>query len=450
MARRGLTHLDRVLSKFEGALDVSPADHTELVWIETRTSQAVSSKRIPAHEPRIETTVLVRVLEQQRLGHHRTGSYEPQVLEDAVRSACAQARLQAPLNRWRAPIDRRLPDLSGSDLFEPGLGALSPKEGRELLLSVLKKEERGQLEWTQGQVAVASAQGLRRRAQVTSATLFVSAGQGAEAGTARTCARTLQRLDLEGTVERARQRRCSVGSLALEDVAGSTPAVLSPEATTAFLEKLSNLVLAPTLENREAFFQRCGGSRLSPAINLYDDGGDLAGMPFPFDLKGAPKLPLWLVREGVVQPMPRGSRTPEDQLGSFSAGGGEVRCSNLVLRPGQAGEEELLRAAEKGTWVSSFSHFDWTDPSRLGVRCRARGLRRIRGGCLAEALPDRILETSLEDLLGRVLKAGNTAVSRALGSGVFGGTTAPALLLERLSWKPPAQSQRERLRRTTV
>jgi predicted Zn-dependent protease len=441
MTQSELTHLDQALSRLERALDDSPADHTELAWIETRTSRAASSGRQPVRRPRVETTVLVRVRERRRFGFHRTGGGEPQSLQDAVRSAFAQTRIHEPKNHWRAPLEGPLPDLLRGNLFDPRLGRLSPEEGRDLLLAALEKGERAQLEWTEGRIAMASSRGLRLQVRVSSATLFVAAGRGAEAGTARGSGRTLKRLDLAGTVLRARGRRSTPASGAGEELAQGAPTVLSPEAATAFLEELSLHLLAPA--GGEGYFQRNGGLLLSPAVNLVDDGGDPRGMPFPFDLKGAAKLPLRLVQEGLIGPMPRGLASPEDQLGAFSAGGGELRCSNLLLEPGKASEERLLQAAEGGLWVGSLSQVECLDPRELRIRCRARGMRRIRGGRLAEALADRLLETTVPGLLGHVRAVGSTLICRAHGSGVFGGTTAPALLLDSLPEALEAQPASE-------
>lgn len=445
MEKRKLKPLDQVEARLEEALEASPADFTEIAWIQTlrqRAGSAQSRPEIPSPAEAVpETTVLVRVRERRRFGYHRTGHGSTQELHDAVRHALAQARLHEPVNRWRACQEDPLPSLTKADLLDPELSQLEEEEAQGRLQGLLDRGERAQLDWTLAQIAVASSRGLRRQARVTSATLFVTSGRGAEAGTARGSARRVDLLDPAGLVEAARRRR-SPG--AVEDgPAEGAPVVLSPEAVATLLEEVAPFVLGPMA--KESFFHE-GGPRgglrggsasveepaLRRHLSLVDDATEPTAFPFPFDLKGAAKSRLWIVQEGTVHPLPRGAGSPEDQLGPFAAGGGEVRASNLLLPAGSSTTEELLAQAGDGLWIGSFSRAECLSPQRLTLECRARGRRRIEKGKLGPALPDEPLRFDLADLLEGVRGLGGKLVRRAFMDGTLGGTAAPALLVERL------------------
>lgn len=424
-----LTHLDKALETLAEAVDASPADFTEIAWIERRVCRATSSGRsLPP--PRFERTVLVRVRERGRFGFHRLDGAHPTSFPDAIRQALGQARVHPviPLKRPNEP--RKLPSLPRDQIFDSALAKLEPEDAQELLCEALGRDEKVQLEWVEGRVAVLSSLGFRRHTRVTGATLFASSGRGPQAGVARGSSRSLERVSPRALLEHARSRRAQGlrESMAPEELDG--PLVLAPEAATALLGEVGRLISASLGHAvAPALLRQCFASSAASPLSVYDDGADPSGMPFPFDLKGSAKRRLDLVKAGEVQPLPMGWVSPSDQTGWFSAGGGEVQLSNLFLAFGQADQQGLLERAGDGIWISALRRPVCHDPARLGFRALGRGLRRIQGGELVEALPDRPVTGSLAQLFGRVQEVGKDRLSQALGDGIFGGVTAPALLL---------------------
>ena len=69
------------------------------------------------------------------------------------------------------------------------------------------------------------------------------------------------------------------------------------------------------------------------------------------------------------------------------------------------------------------------DPGRMLVRARARGVRRIRDGRLAEPVIDLVWEDSLLRVFSNLLAIGAAYYSRTSRDGFLGGTTAPALVV---------------------
>lgn len=424
-----LPHLDNVLSHLKDALTTSPADYTEIAWIGRKGSRATSSG--PAKtETKVERTILVRVRERGRFGFHRADGGSPAGLSDAVRQALGQARVHPVVPLKRPPEAGKLPPLSRGQLFDPDLAGLEGKEARSRLSAPLARGETARLEWVEGRVAVLNSLGAERRARVTAATLFASSGQGAEAGVALASARRLDEELLRNVLEQARARQAlkAMDTSGPEDLAG--PLVLSPEASGALLAELGRLVSASLGHaTAPALLAACLGASGASPLSIYDDGGDGDGLPFPFDLKGTAKKRLKLVEGGEVQPLPMGWASPPDQTGCFAAGGGETQLSNLFLAPGEAGDRDLLQEADGGIWISALRRLACHDPTRLRFRAQGRGLRRIQGGKLAHALPDRPVSGSLGELFGRVRLVGRERFSQSLGDGIFGGVTAPALLL---------------------
>ena len=83
--------LPAALARLERALASSPADATELIWVEARRGQESNGKRRRDSYELQERMVLARVRESGRCGTHRTSGCEVSDLEGAIRQAMADS-----------------------------------------------------------------------------------------------------------------------------------------------------------------------------------------------------------------------------------------------------------------------------------------------------------------------------------------------------------------------
>ncbi|MDP9122933.1 MAG: hypothetical protein M3O15_16440, partial [Acidobacteriota bacterium] len=95
---------DEPLDLLEETLATSPADSTEILWLDIRRGHgSIGTDRhsAPGQSPASrEHGVLIRVRESGRTGLFRTGSTTRTELENGVRDALAQARLARPTPTW--------------------------------------------------------------------------------------------------------------------------------------------------------------------------------------------------------------------------------------------------------------------------------------------------------------------------------------------------------------
>ena len=428
-----LTARKRISALLEGALERSPADETELVWLELHRAGATYRGRRPRVERRRDTTVLVRVIDRGRIGSHRTGAVAPGDLDNAVRAAVAQSRVREPVPG--------LPHLPSDDSPPPRLprlrdAAVSRLDGRsieKLLGRLRRRSERARLRWSDARVAVFSSRGLRRGVSATAVELAVRAGDGDGAGLAVDAARGLEGLRAEELFERARRRHG-------RDEPGDRPpdpgtAVLSPEATSTLVELLNHeaLTAAAYLEGRSLLREHLGVQVFDRSLTLRDDATDPAGLPFPFDLEGSPKRAVELIERGIPRTPAldqRQAATLGLQPTGHAVGGADARAENLFLAPGELDDEALLALADGGLWVGRLESPECFEPTRLQIRAVMTGVRRIRDGRLAEPLPDTPWRTSLVRSLASIAGIGATA-GRSLGAtGYLGGISAPALVIK--------------------
>ncbi len=438
-----LMPLDEMLARLDRVLTASPADETEIAWLEVRRGREGMGKSRDGE--RRERTLLVRVRESGHAGFHRTGESTISELENAVRMALAQARL-APAAGAAGAVPRVLPKPTpaaalalaanrptdrGPELWDGELAGLNPGKARHLVQRLAGPAGTARLAWAAARVAVGRSDGRRRSAEVTAAGLDVRHGSGPGTGRATATARTWAGLAAEAVAERA--RRLVSPAAPAELPAGPLPLLLAPEATAALVDLLNRHALSSLAFKESASFlrDRLGQPVFHPAVSLRDDAGDPRGLPFPFDLSGDAKRPVDLIAEGVAL-TPAVDADLGRELGreptSHAVASDESRASHLFLRPGDCDEGEALRRAEGGLWLGWLSGLACFDRRDLRFRAVAHGVRRIEGGTLGRAVPDLVWEGSLTAVLTEILGVGRESTTVA-DEPLLGAISAPSLAI---------------------
>ncbi|MEM7051690.1 MAG: metallopeptidase TldD-related protein [Acidobacteriota bacterium] len=409
-------------------LETSPADETELAWIEVRRRSADTADDAPPEK--VERTIAVRVLERGRYGSYRTPFPTRGELQGAVREALGLARL-GPSDEDVRPISKRGRSAPALDsAYDPELAALDGAAAHEILQRGLDDQEAGRLSWAEARVVVANSKGLERQAEVTSATLEITCGQGAGAGRAAASARQLSRLDAAATLERARQRRGPAAG-------GELPAepfglVLSAEVIAQLIFLLNHHALSAQSFHDESSWLRSslGHQVFDAALSLGDRGEDDAGLPFPFDFYGARKRNIELIVEGVVR-SPAVDHALSTTLGRpvtpLAVAAKESVAGNLFVGAGKLRETELVELTGEGLWIGWIDGLECYDPATLSFRARARGVRRIRGGVRAESIGELLWEDRLSRLFSRIAGLGREALCLDLRQSVLGGIVTPPM-----------------------
>jgi PmbA protein len=431
MPPEALTPLEEILSRLERLLAASPADATDLAWIEVRRGQESAEKRRREVADHTERTVLIRVRESGRIGLHHTTAANLSDLENGLREALAQARLSPPAPPPLPPDTTPLPSIG--NLHDPEVAEMGPARAREILQRLATRGETGRFGWAEARVAVLNGEGRRRALEATAAWIEVSTGRIPGAGRAAAASRSLAGLDLPEVLDRARRRQAA-GEVG-EPPAGPVPVVLSQEATAALAELLNRHALTSESFHDETSFLRdkLNEQVFHRAINLRDDATDPRGLPIPFDLTGTAKRPVDLVAEGVAL-TPAVDERLSQKTGlpptPHLVAPDEAIATNLFLLPGTAPDDELLRRIDRGLWIGGLERVECFDPRALRFRAQARGVRRIEAGALGRAVPDLTWEDSLRSLLQRVLEVGSELVPVATRWRLLGATATPLLALE--------------------
>lgn len=428
--------LEELVRRLEGVVERSPADETEVVWIDTLAGLATGSQRRGSRhreDPRRRCTVLVRVRERGRVGFYRTGDASPGELDNAVRQALGQAAVgpegpPLPLAGTGGPPAPQL------DLHDSTVAELDVATAGELLEAGMEEGDSLVLEWHELRLVTANSRGLARSAAATSVTLRARSGRGPGAGRAAGSARSLGALAAPRIVERARRRAADGGEPAA--LPEEPVLVLSPEATTALICLLADTALtASSFHEGSSFLAgRLGQQVFDPGLDLVDDGTDPAGLPFPFDLDGWTKRRVVLVEGGVVR-----SPALDPELSSrldltatpHAVGFHEARPDHLLVGGGELEVGDASAPVDgpaDGLWIGELERPRCTDPRKGRFRARARGVRRVEGGTLGAPVADLAWEGRLERVLARLQGLGRERVVVAR-NGALGSCCAPAAVL---------------------
>lgn len=187
---------------------------------------------------------------------------------------------------------------------------------------------------------------------------------------------------------------------------------------------------------RSPFAGRLGEEVAAGAFVLHDDGLDPLGpASAPFDGEGVPRRRTALIEGGRLRAYLYDTYTANregvESTGSAARSGyrslPSVASSNLVVAPGRAGFEELLREAADGVFVTDVAGLHSGVNPVTGVFSVGASGRAIRGGELAEPLREFTIAGDLGALLRSVSAAGAQPRWVPFGGSV---STPPLLVAE--------------------
>jgi PmbA protein len=219
----------------------------------------------------------------------------------------------------------------------------------------------------------------------------------------------------------------------------SCPVLLDPTVAASFAGLLGKAAGADSVQRgRSPLGELLGEEVAAEAFVLHDDGLDAEGFAAaPFDAEGTPRRRTVLIEGGRLATFLHDSYTARRGEVASTGNAGRsgyrvppgVSSSNLVVSPGEASLEQLLRDAGDGVYVEDVAGLHSGVNPVTGVFSVGASGRAIRGGEPAEPLREFTIAGDLVSMLRAV---------RAVGSQPrwvpFGGSVStPALLVAEMA-----------------
>lgn len=367
----------------------------------------------------------------------------------AIAGRAAEAAAAADEDRFAGPpAPARIEAVPG--LSDPSVAARSTAEVAELALAVERTAlaadrrvvavEQAVYADTAEQVAISSSAGVAGEYESSSCFAYVQAlaegDGGRETGLGFGLARGPDGLDPEAIgAEGAERAAAMIG--AGKPASRSCPAILDPTVAASIAGLVGGALSARAVQRgRSPFAGRLGEEVAAGAFVLHDDGLDPLGpASAPFDGEGVPRRRTALIEGGRLRAYLYDTYTANregvESTGSAARSGyrslPSVASSNLVVAPGRAGFEELLREAADGVFVTDVAGLHSGVNPVTGVFSVGASGRAIRGGELAEPLREFTIAGDLGALLRSVSAAGAQPRWVPFGGSV---STPPLLVAE--------------------
>ncbi|MBI3322165.1 MAG: TldD/PmbA family protein [Candidatus Omnitrophica bacterium] len=360
----------RLLDALRKAAKASAADQTLIAAQRGgQTTLRFSGGRIHQNFHEEDVTVWVKVAAGGRAGVSTTSSLRHDALMKAVESALHIARLSG---KGTVPAFTTMPPQEPTPQVETYFPATIQRPLTQTVrmirqLSAQAKKAgcdlAGSTTIGESELAVAGSGGLAQYQPSTVGGLRLVATRGASSGFAAQAFRDVRALEPERLVRQAVdhcRRNRDPESIPL----GAYDVLLEPEAVAEIVEWLSCIGFgAKQVMERTSFLAgRVGEKLFSPKLSIWDDGSDPRGLAVPFDMEGAPKRRLDLVREGVAEGIAYDSHYGKlyhhpstGHAPAYDELEGPLAL-NLFVAPGRETREDLLRRMDRGLWITRFHY----------------------------------------------------------------------------------------------
>jgi PmbA protein len=385
----------------------------------------------------------VRVIRDGRLGYAWAADPDPDEAGNLLGAARDAAEHTSPdeANVLPDPV----PAEPIPDLFREGQASLGPE--RKVALAVdleraavsahpeVRKVEETIYGDAVSRVAIASTTGVRAEYARTDCWCVVVAlaerdGE-TQTGFSFRVARELDQLGWEETAAEAAERGARLLG-ARKPGTERLQVVLDPWAAASFLGVLAGILSAEEVQKGRSLLAGLVGQEVAPgAFTLVDDGRFAEGpAAAPFDDEGVPTGRTPVVEAGTLRGFLHNTQTARrdgtTSTGNASRGGYRgvpgVAPTNLIVEPGPADPEALLRQAGRAVYVQDVSGVhSGANPVSGEFSVGATGLR-VEGGALGEPLREMTIASTLPEVL-RAIEAVGSDLRFFPGGGAIGTPT---------------------------
>jgi PmbA protein len=433
-------------------LKLGKEGQTEVVlWVSDNALTRFANNIVHQNVAEANTEVTVRVALNQKVGTASTNDVSEAGLASVMESATMLARLQPENPEFPGFAEPQPVALARS--FDQEAAEVAP-EVRARAVGEICRQSRdagtgaaGAFSTDVFEIAVANSRGVFCYHAGTSCDLHTAVmadgGNGYSQVSSWKLADTLCDVELVGrrAVQQALRAR---NPQPIEP--GVFTVVLEPYAAEDLLNMLNHVGFSARAmqEGRSWMNGRIGQQVLSPAVTITDDGHDELGLPMPFDFEGVPRQTMTLIENGVPCG-PVHDLTTARQEGCASTGHAlpspntmGPMAMNLVMSPGTATVEDMIRTTERGLYITRFWYTRVVHPRECVITGTTRdGLFLIEHGEITRPVKNLRFTQGYVPALAQVEMIGQEA--KTLAGGWGGAVRVPALKLREFAFTGSTQ-----------
>lgn len=357
------------------ALSYSQAEQTQVsVIAETMDLTRFNNNEIHQSLSRDNLTLMVKVIDNSRIGVASTNKITARDIEAAVDQARFFASLQPP-NEDLAdlPTPRPIPSTPKLDysvvLTTPEQRAAWAQRTIEIARSA-NLSSSGTISFGIEQHLILNSQGVEAYHETASGFYRTIMNNGDITGYADRIIKNADDFQVEPVANEAREK-ASLFSQSIDITPDEYVTIFEPVAVADLLRFLAytSFGAAAKQEGRSFMATQMGQQVMSPCVSIWDDALDPECIIQPFDIEGVPKQKVWLIDRGVAVGVVYDTQTAhkESKLSTGHASSGYYGATprHMLMAPGDMPLEEMIRTTKRGILVTRFHYTHCPDPLRV-------------------------------------------------------------------------------------
>ncbi len=331
----------------------------------------------------------VRLALKRKIGDATIDAFDPASIETVVSNAIKIAKVSPPNELFKnLPEPNKYSPLKATyDKKTAGCDPNLRADNAKLAIQIahgkasIVKAVAGSYMTGSTAFAVANTLGVNAKAQISlsqMAVTVISEKEGSEGyGYHSSVARNMKEIDVDKVTEKATDKSVmSVQPVRLEP--GEYETLLAPDAVALSLSYVSSGFLGTWFQDGTSFVKyNLGRQVFHETFNLKDDARDMATLYVsPVDGEGVPKQTLTLIKDGFVDEKSvcydsytagkeGKTTTGHAPVPFYESWGPGPDLINMVLTPGQASEEEMIKETKRGVYVSRFHYVRTVNQTRM-------------------------------------------------------------------------------------
>lgn len=407
--------IDRdVLSRAaEFALECSKAEQTQVnAQTETFDLTRFNNNLIHQSLTRENATLVVKVIDQNRVGVATTNRLTPDAIRETAEQALLFARLQRPNpSLGRLPEPKPIPD---ADSFIAATAEYTPEDrahAAEQTIEVARTHgltASGTFSIAAKQHLVMNSHGVSAYNRSTDGFFRTIMNNGEITGYADRVIKDVRNLDVRQVADEAKRKAVLFNS-STDITPGEYVTIFEPVAVSDLVRFLGYTSFGATAkqEGRSFMATQFGERVMGDNVTIWDDALDSEGLLCPFDSEGVPKEKVMLIDRGVAAGVVYDTHTAskEGRLSTGHAGGGYygVTPSHMIMATGDMPLDEMIRSTKRGILVTRFHYTHCPEPMRVVATGTTRdGTFLIEDGQLVARLKNLRFTESVLSAFSRI------------------------------------------------
>lgn len=419
----------------EKALSKVDADQAEaLVYLSDSALTRFSNGYIHQNVAETNVQISVRSIVDKRAGYASTNRIDDRSIEDAMARSVEIAKRRPPNPEFVSlPSAKPCPPAQGFSQATAEYPPASRAKGVARLIEEVKEaglDTAGSFSTSGSAIAVGNTRGVRASALLSEAS-FKTVVMGTDSsGYATALAKDASEID-PVAVGRAAIGKALKSRAPIDLEPGRYEVILAPEAVAdmvAFLGYAGFSALA-VQEGRSFMKDKFGEKMVSEKVSIWDDSLSPLTIGLPFDFEGVPKQRVDFIEKGVAKAVVYDSFTAGRE-GRESTGHALPAPNpygplptNLFMAEGASSVDEMIRAVDRGIFVTRFHYTNLEDPLKTTLTGMTRdGTFLIEGGELKAGVKNLRFTQSILEALGNVL---DLSADRELIESMLGAALVP-------------------------